>query len=66
MANYIRSDDLCHCLKHNLEQPPDSRFPFNTYVFRIVHLSCDPIRDQVGSPPAHRQQSFGFSVPLWL
>ena len=31
-------------------------FSNSTYVFRIVHLSCDPVRDQVGSPPAHRQQ----------
>ena len=28
-----------------------------TYVFWIVHLSCDPVLDKVGSPPAHRQQS---------
>lgn len=27
-----------------------------TYVFWIVHLSCDPVLDKVGSPPAHRQQ----------
>jgi hypothetical protein len=23
---------------------------------RVVHLSCDPILDQVGSPPAHRNK----------